>query len=262
MSPDPVLVSVCGMGRSGKTVLGLMLGNAMGAFYCGEVNATYRDGASPRDLLSHPCSCGRPDCHVWERVGDPPRERVHATVAERMSVQRVVDSSHPRGWVEDSGEWAARSGMRQVRVLIWRQPLNRAHSIWKRAEAEDRPRRLDRAARVYVKRYRKLLASDAPTAVVSYEDLVASPAPTLRAVCAQLGLPYVEGQERFWEKPDHFRGGNGKVQTGLRRGGSGIWSPPEPPAEFLADVREHAPDLEDGKRVRKVVAELRRRSVA
>jgi len=260
MTPERVLISVCGVGRSGKTVLGLMLGNAIGAFYCGEADVLYRPRSNAHLRLE--CTCGQQDCHVWRRIGDPPEERFHATIAERMSVTRVVDSSHTFEWTEDAWRWAPAEGMRPVRVVIWRDPLERAHSIWKRAEPDQRKKRLRMSGRSYRRRYSAYLESDQPFVGVSYEGLIERPREALQAIVAEIGVPYVDGQERFWEKQHHFRTGSLEVKRALQGGRTGFRKPAPPSAEFIEDVRRYDPELGRSADTLSLLERLRERSVA
>lgn len=56
-----------GWGRSGSTVLDLMLGQAPGVFSAGEIRELWRSGL----VENRPCACERPfrDCPFWQDVG-------------------------------------------------------------------------------------------------------------------------------------------------------------------------------------------------
>lgn len=57
-----------GFGRSGSTMLDLMLGQAPGVFSAGEVREIWRSGL----VENRPCGCEQPfrDCSFWQAVGD------------------------------------------------------------------------------------------------------------------------------------------------------------------------------------------------
>ena len=60
------VIYITGFGRSGSTILDIVLGSAPNVFGCGELNAFVRSGL----LRGEPCSCGAPvpDCSVWSEV--------------------------------------------------------------------------------------------------------------------------------------------------------------------------------------------------
>jgi hypothetical protein len=67
-SVSPVrVVYIGGWGRSGSTMLDLMLGQAPGVFSAGEVREIWHSGL----VENRPCGCGQPfrDCPFWQAVG-------------------------------------------------------------------------------------------------------------------------------------------------------------------------------------------------
>lgn len=53
----PTLISICGEGQSGSTMLDLMLGNGYDTFSCGEVYAWFRPWRTHHFRIT--CSCGK-----------------------------------------------------------------------------------------------------------------------------------------------------------------------------------------------------------
>ena len=103
--PQPGAVSECrevvyvlGYGRSGTTVLDVLLGNAPGLVSVGELDFLHRDWEQSY------CSCGNrfPECEFWTGVGRTVKERAgDATAAAREKVLRRVErlSSLPALWL-------------------------------------------------------------------------------------------------------------------------------------------------------------------
>ena len=62
------ILYVGGWGRSGSTLLDLMLGQAPGVFSAGEIREIWQSGL----VENRPCGCERPfrDCPFWQAVGD------------------------------------------------------------------------------------------------------------------------------------------------------------------------------------------------
>ena len=183
------LVNVCGPGRSGTTMLDLMLGTPAEAFSCGEAVAAFQPRRPEHAHLV--CSCGEDPCPVWERLRAGPAEQFHRRVADTLGVERVIDSSKWFGWVRDANRWGADSGMRVVNLLIWKEPLELAFSWWKRGELPAD----EEAIWCYVQYHARLLDAGFPVVSVPYADLADDPAGVLASTCRAIGLPYEPGQD-------------------------------------------------------------------
>ena len=66
MSGDPTLLYIMGTGRSGTTVLEILLGASPGVSGLGELKLIFRDGW----IANTPCACGRParQCRFWSAI--------------------------------------------------------------------------------------------------------------------------------------------------------------------------------------------------
>ena len=181
------LINVCGPGRSGTTMLDLMLGHGEGAFSCGEVVAWFRP------WRAHHFEARRSPSPLWERIGNVPQERFHVTVANELGVRFVVDSSKDEAWVLDTQRWAKRNDMNVFNLMLWKDPVSHAHSFWKRGI------RLNKWKKHYVRYYHRMIEAEIPFYSVHFEELVEDPSGKLKAICALVGMPYFEGKERFWE---------------------------------------------------------------
>ena len=199
-------VNVCGPGRSGTTMLDLMLGTPAEAFSCGEAVAAFQPRRPEHAHLV--CSCGEDPCPVWERLRAGPVEQFHRRVADTLGVERVIDSSKWFGWVRDANRWGADSGMRVVNLLIWKEPLELAFSWWKRGELPAD----EEAIWCYVQYHARLLDAGFPVVSVPYADLADDPAGVLASTCRAIGLPYEPGQERFWTTQHHNLFGSSRAR--------------------------------------------------
>ena len=224
------LVNVCGPGRSGTTMLDLMLGTPADAFSCGEAVAAFQPRRPEHEHLV--CSCGEDPCPVWERLRAGPAEQFHRRVVDTLSVERVIDSSKWLGWVRDANRWGADSGMRVVNLLIWKEPLELAFSWWKRGELPAD----EEAIWCYVQYHARLLDAGFPVLSVPYADLADDPAGVLASTCRAIGLPYEPGQERFWTTQHHNLFGSSRARRTLRASDATIRRT-EPSQEFLEASR-------------------------
>jgi hypothetical protein len=194
-------------------MLDLMLGHGEEAFSCGEVVAWFRP------WRAHHFEARRSPSALWKRIGSVPEEHFHKKVADELGVRFVVDSSKDEAWVMDTQRWARRDGMKVFNLVLWKDPVNHAHSFWKRGMS------LRQWKKHYIRYYRRMIESGIPFYSVHFEELVRDPSKKLKAICALIGMPYFEGKERFWEGDhDHLFGSLGtrrQVEEGASRIRSG-----------------------------------------
>lgn len=220
----PTLINVCGAARSGSTMLDLMLGNSPDAFSCGEVNAWFRPYRTHHFEID--CACGEKPCSVWERLKDAPEKQFHATVAQALQVNFVIDSSKEICWVVDSQEWAAANGLALFNLVLWKEPLELAYSHWKRKQG------LLSWRREFVGYYGKIFQLGLPFWTINYHELVADPSGKLQEICAALNMPYFTGKEQFWNKQHHHLFGSLGIRRQVEAGKSSFKARQSFPNEF------------------------------
>ncbi len=247
------LILVCGAARSGTTMLDLMLGNADNAFSCGEIYALFRPFR--RHHFDPVCTCGERDCAAWRELRKVPETDFHKAVLAQPGIDYAVDSSKDLRWVLDSNEWAAGHGIRVRNVLIWKDPIDLAHSHWKRG------RPIDYFRKQFLDYYERFLDLGLPFVAVSYQQLVNEPEHVLGHLCRVLGVDYFQGKQEFWNKHHHhFFGsagtarqvGEGQSQVGLRR---------DFPAAFMTAWEDYCKRTTPDARLQRVVGELQRHDV-
>ena len=218
------LVMVCGTSRSGSTMLDVMLGSSPNAFSCGEVTAWFRPFRRHHRRID--CPCGEEPCPVWDLLKRLPEREFHAEAASRMGVDFVIDSSKDLCWLIDAQRWAHVRGLTTNTIVIWKDPVELAHSFWKRGQ------NLDEWRRHFVPYHRRIFDLGLPVVAVPLSRLTADPADTLAKVCRAIGMEYVPSQERFWEKKHHHLFGSGGVRRQIATGRSSIRSSGELGADF------------------------------
>jgi len=204
VSADVVLIA--GTGRSGSTLLGLVLGTGPDAFHLGEVDALYRPWRAHHHTLE--CRLCGTDCAVWRRLAGLPARHLHLGVAERLEVDLVVDSSKSLPWIWDVGRWARSDGLAVRHVAVWKDPVDLAYSIWKRGgEAGE-------WERVFVSYYRRYFELGFDAVSVNYRRFAERPEDGLRRLSAALGIPDRPERLRFWEADHHHLFGTGSIDLG------------------------------------------------
>jgi len=246
----PTLINVCGAARSGTTMLDLMLGHSPAAFSCGEVYARFRPWQAHH---FHPrCRCGQDPCPVWERIGHGPQSRFHAHVCAELGVNFVVDSSKDLCWLLDTQKWALATGLRVYKILLWKRPLSLAYSHWKRTGDPHAWRR------EFVGYYTRFFETGLPFHSIYFNDLVANPPRMLAAICAAVGMPYFDGQERFWEKQHHHLFGSHGVYEQTVSPNPAIRASESYPPEFTAHIADLERRIEADAEIQRLLATLRR----
>ena len=246
-----VLVNVCGPERSGTTMLDLMLGSGPDAFSLGEISGwfhlyRYRSGHSLPDSWGD-----IPGLSVSDRrrllYCSP--EDFHRQAFDVLKVSHLIDSSKEKTWILNTQHWAAQHDYPVVNLLLVKDPVDYAHSFWKRG-------RYAEWERVYRRYYRWMLESGIEFVSISLDDLVQNPASTLTSICAYVGLPYFPGKERFWEFSHHNVKGSPGVQKQVEQGASVIEKRALSPAfhRHIDDVRAAVSEREIGRLLRAVEA--------
>lgn len=211
--PGPTVVFVAGVGRSGSTMLSLMLGNHRRSASCGEIVNWYRPVVA-RHRRSIRCGCSRADCPEWSGLSHRHPEHFHREFADRRGVDVVVDSSKRVTWLIDASRWCRDAGFTVRTVVIWKTPERLAYSRWRRSGDiwlwRDR----------FVDYHRSLLDAGVPFVALSYEELISDVPRVMAELSRTLGVPWAEAQERFWEHPHHHAYGSQGMRSQLDAGTS------------------------------------------
>jgi hypothetical protein len=196
-----------GEGRSGTTMLDLMLGSSDEAFSVGEVYALYRPWRTYHYQLK--CSCGRDLCEIWEAMKKAPEERFHDELSKFTGMEFIVDSSKDLNWIIDNNTWALRHQFRVFNVLIYKQPLDSYYSFWKRNVA------YWKWVYGYASYHWRLFQSHIPFISISFDQLLENPEGVLKSLCGLLKMTYTENQEKFWEFDHHLISGSAGTRQQL-----------------------------------------------
>lgn len=199
------LVHICALGRSGSTMLDLMLGNHDSAFSCGEIYAHFRPWRKHHFDID--CACGDGACRVWKELADVKAKDFYREIIKTQHVTHIIDSSKELSWLLDSSGFALDNGGRVAVILLWKHPDQLAYSYWKRGRSYSMMRE------DFVRYYGRFLRLGIPYLSLSHQDLVANPSGVLESLCQWTGLKYFNGMEKFWEGRCHHLFGS----AGTRR---------------------------------------------
>lgn len=255
------LINICGAGRSGTTMLDLMLGHAPDAFSCGEVYAWFRPWRDGHYELD--CPCGENPCPYWEKIKNVPENLFHKQVCEKLNVNFVIDSSKDLLWVTDNNKWAELNGIKVVNILLWKNPVSLAYSHWKRVKGLKRWLRLSfRWRKGFIKYYNQFFDSGLSFRAVNYNELVQNPKDKLSEICKIVGMEYFEGKEKFWNKQHHHLFGSSSVRRQAESRSSKIQNTENFPTKFLDQVERLSEEIKKDVKVQNILEILKKHDVS
>jgi len=190
------VVLIGGTGRSGSTMLDLMLGNASDAFSCGELYALFRP--QKRSELHFQCNCKNPNCCIWNAIRNYSEAEAYKALFENIpGIQFIIDSSKSLPWIKDQIRYNRNSFIELKHILIWKDPLNFAYSRWKRGVIRG-------WRRAWVNYHRGYFSIVPFFRSIKLEDLISSPSYKLKSLCQYLQMDYFPGKEFYWTKEHHI----------------------------------------------------------
>jgi hypothetical protein len=232
MNSQRTLINILGAGRSGSTMLDLMLGNDELSFSLGEIFAWFRPYR--RHHFKIDCNCGNPECSYWTKILSVPVKDFHATAFERLGRQYLIDSSKNLPWAMDNNRWVAQHNIRVVNFIIYKPLVSYIHSVWKRGES------IETALYRYKLYYSRFIKSRLPAYSVSFAELVNQPDETMQHLCNITGQPYRPDRKEFWRAESHHMFGSGGVRTQAQLGSSKI----ESAEDYREEFNRLLPDIE------------------
>ena len=251
------VINIFGSGRSGTTMLDVMLGNAPDAFSCGEVVNWFR----PMRTHSYSLKANLPQhgepCTIWDKLKDAPANQFHTTVAVNAKANFVIDSSKPLCWVLDTQKWTAATNLKIFNLLMWKNPVDMAYSRWKRGD-----KNLSKWRAGFVKYYSKVIEVDLPFFAVNYNDLISDPPRKLAEICSAIDMPYFEGKERFWEKKHCHLFGSLGIRRQIEAGNSIIEAKKSFPPEFNMLIEDLTKNLAADSKLCQILEVLRKNDVS
>lgn len=254
---DKTIVNVLGAGRSGTTMLDLMLGNDEKSFSLGEVHAWFRPFRKHHFAID--CNCGEADCSVWQKIKDAHESKFHATAFEALNVDYLVDSSKNLRWVIDTTIWAQENNIRVVNICIYKSAVEFIFSIWKRTRNTES---ISQALHEFKLYYSRLLETGLEFYTVKFNDLATEPDKILSRICLITGQHDYPARKEFWHKRSHHLFGSGGVRQQSRRGTSDIRADDIYPDEFVQLMPRISEEIERDHRLQSVLTELQRRDIS
>ena len=204
------VVFVTGMGHSGTTLLGMMLGAGKENLYGGEmVNSQFlKDETVP--LAKRTCRTCGVECPIWNTITI--EGNVYEVLSKKTGKSVIIDSSKkPLSWIEE--QLPNLTDCKPALVILIRDSRAIIASKLRRHPYKG-PRKFAREWSEQMKACDTLaLSFPGPVVRVMYEELAALPEKTLRTVCDQIGIPFEEAMLDPWDAGHHPLRGNKGTQS-------------------------------------------------
>ncbi len=205
------VIFVGGTAYSGSTLLDMVLANTPAGFSCGEVSRLFHPYRPHH--FNYVCGCDDTRCVLWQRLRQAGARELYQKIFEiHPEVSYIVDSSKDPLWINERTIELNSLGIGVENVVTWKTPIEYFSSCAKRGQQ----RGWETAWINYHTLYFRMVHT---WFSVRHLDLVSSE-DTLRRLCECLGVPYLDGQHRYWEKVHHTLFGNHSAKLHLYEKGS------------------------------------------
>jgi len=233
------LINIFGAGRSGTTMLDLMLGHDEKSFSLGEVHAWFRPFRKHHFNII--CSCSAASCPYWDKIKNLPEFEFHLKAFELLNVDFLIDSSKNLNWGIDNNIWGIKNNFQVINIVLYKNPINYVYSIWKRGE------NIDDAIYRYTIYYKYFLQTNLPYVAIEYEQLVNNTDTILKEICTITGQKYFKNKKNFWEKEHHHIFGSMGTRKQIEKGSSSIRDKEVFPEEYQKIIPEIETKLKNNK---------------
>ena len=200
------VIFIGGTSFSGSTFLDMTLANDPRGFSCGEVVAMFHPYRPHH--ISPQCGCGDRNCNLWQLVLKSGKRNLYKKLFELFpQIDFVVDSSKDPFWIEWQTKNLKNQNISIKNILIWKTPLEYAHSLNKRNRLEN----LESSWITYHRLYFTLIDN---WNAIRYFDFTKDSS-CLKSICDFCQIPYFPGKEKYWEKTLHTLFGNTSAKIHL-----------------------------------------------
>jgi hypothetical protein len=202
---------ITGTGRSGSTLLDLMLGNDERGFSVGELSALMRPWRSHHLINKSKCKCSVSGCDFWYRLKKGGAKNIYQNIFDKLDIDFIVDSSKDPLWLKDQIAYSEKKKYQLIPIIIYKEPLEILYSRYKRDNVKG-------WKEGWIKTHKRLFEILGETIItIKYRGLAKNPVEKLTALCETIGIDYFDGKEKFWQNQHkHFLFGSGTVRNSDR----------------------------------------------
>lgn len=242
------IINIFGAGRSGTTMLDLMLGNDDRSFSLGEVHAWFRPYREHHFKII--CSCGEDPCPYWSDIQHLDEKNFHTKSFDLLKVDYLIDSSKNLNWGIDNNLWVRKNGLKAFNILLYKTPVNYVYSIWKRTGD------IDMALNRYINYYKHFLQTNLSFISIQFEQLTEEPEYVLEAICQITGQHYFSDKKKFWTKQHHHAFGSLGTRKQVEDKNSLIRKKEEFPKEYIELLPEIEHKFHNNKKLNSILEKI------
>lgn len=198
-------IFIGGTSYSGSTFFDMIIANDKNGFSCGEIEALFYPYR--KHHINPGCSCGIQSCNIWNCVYLNGPRRIYDSLEKiGIDVSYLVDSSKNPFWIKDQMKILDKKNKEYRNLLIWKTPLEFAHSFKKRNR--------NNWEKYWIGYHLKYFALIKEWKAISYKDIINDKS-KLKDVCDYIGINFYNGKEKYWKKTQHTLFGNNSAKIHL-----------------------------------------------
>lgn len=203
---------ICGVGHSGSTLLGLILGSHRDCFYCGEAAKSRFLHNPNKPIKKRVCKICGFDCPVWGDLNVIDSLDIYEQVSRKTEKPIAIDSTKNREWLEK--QLAAIAPTTAQPFLIFLQRDGRAVINSRIRKYPDKDvKELIENWRTQIQLTNELFQSfEHKKNKIRYEELATEPETVTRNLCDFLEIDYQPEMLHYYQQEHHPLGGNNGTQ--------------------------------------------------
>ncbi len=203
---------ICGVGHSGSTLLGLILGSHSDCFYCGEAAKSRFLHNPNKPIKKRVCKICGFDCPVWGDLNVTDSLDLYKQVSSKTEKPIMIDSTKNLEWLEE--QLAAIAPTTTKPFLIFLQRDGRAVINSRIRKYPDKDiKELIESWRTQMQLTNELFQSfDRKKIKIRYEELATDPETVTRNLCDFLEIDYQPQMIQYYQQEHHPLGGNDGTQ--------------------------------------------------
>lgn len=197
------VIYIVSTGRSGSTLVDVILGNSPVGHSLGEIYAIYRP--FKKNHLDASCRCQNTQCKYETIIKNSDEDSFHENLLKKTDIEYLVDSSKDLNYLIDCYNRNLEKNISQHFLVVYKSPINLCYSHFKRGKSIKSWMR-------YYNYYNEFIETNIPFTAVNYEELVEEPKLILTKICDIFDIPYSIRNIDFWKNTPHYYFGSKSIE--------------------------------------------------
>ncbi|MCP2729839.1 sulfotransferase family protein [Limnofasciculus baicalensis] len=203
---------ICGVGHSGSTLLGLILGSHSDCFYCGEAAKSRFLHDPNKPIKKRVCKICGFDCRVWGDLNLTDSLDLYEQVSRKTEKPIMIDSTKNLEWLEEQLTAIARTTAQPFLIFLQRDGRAVLNSRIRKYPDKD-IKELIESWRTQIQLTKELFQSFEHKKIkIRYEELATQPETVTRNLCDFLEIDYQPEMLHYYQQEHHPLGGNDGTQ--------------------------------------------------